>query len=143
MSIVGKPGVATHVPKRSEERRRRHKRDVDKAPGAAAVTIPNPHPQWHPIARRWFASLAESGQSRYYEPSDWAAAEYVAESMSRNLKQGQRFSATLFASIVSAMNELLTTEGARRRVRIELERHPGGEHPAGVTALNEYRDMLE
>ena len=40
----------------------------------------------HPAARRWFESLAESGQSAFYEPSDWATAYVLAETMSRELR---------------------------------------------------------
>ena len=63
----------------------------------------------HPVARAWYDSLASSGQSDYYEPSDWAAAVYVAEAISRNLA-ARRFSHQAFATIFSAMADLLTTE---------------------------------
>lgn len=112
------------VPKRSDQRRRRNVSDgpqTAKGAAGAAPSAPEPHEHWHPIAREWFESLSESGQSQYYEASDWATAVYVAEAMSRNLAGG-RFSAQLFQAVHSAMTELLTTEGARRRARIELER---------------------
>ncbi|MEW2580139.1 hypothetical protein [Streptomyces syringium] len=110
------------------------------APGV--VSWPEPEDSWHPIARDWYCSLSTSGQSQFYEPSDVATARYVAEAMSRNLA-GARFSAQLFAAVSSAMTELLTTEGARRRVRIELEREPAEKGtPAGVTAIADYRAAL-
>ncbi|MFQ6194864.1 hypothetical protein [Streptomyces sp. NPDC000405] len=111
------------------------------APGS--VIWPDPDPGWHPVASDWFTSLGASGQSQFYEPSDVAVARYVAEAMSRNLNNS-RFSAQLFAAVSSAMTDLLTTEGARRRVRIELERGGGAEEtvPAGVTALEIYRKAL-
>lgn len=89
---------------------------------------------------RWFDALAESGQSQFYEASDWATATYVADAMSRNLKQG-RFSAQLFQSVMSAMTDLLTTEGARRRARVELERETGPDpaEQAHVTLMDSYR----
>ncbi len=37
------------------------------------------------------------------------------------------------------MTELLTTEGARRRARIELERAVKPEKPASVTIMEAYR----
>jgi hypothetical protein len=82
--------------------------------------VPDVDEAWHPIARRWFGSLRSSGQAAFYQDSDWATAVYVAEAMSRNLVAG-RFSAQLFAAVMSGMTELLTTEGARRRARLELE----------------------
>ncbi|MCA6090956.1 hypothetical protein LE181_02045 [Streptomyces sp. SCA3-4] len=133
------------VPKRSVERRRRNKdvtEPVRAASAPGAVEWPEPEPSWHAIARDWYLSLGTSGQSQFYEPSDVATARYVAEAMSRNLDTG-RFSAQLFAAVTSAMTELLTTEGARRRVRIELERAPAEqETPAGVTAIANYRAAL-
>ncbi|MDT0451859.1 hypothetical protein [Streptomyces hesseae] len=139
-------GARGPVPKRSAERRRRNKDGAElvhatSAPGL--VEWPDPDASWHAIACDWYRSLAASGQAQFYEPSDVATARYVAEAMSRNLAAGQRFSAQLFAAVSSAMTELLTTEGARRRVRIELERAPAEqETPAGVTAIAAYRAAL-
>lgn len=130
------------VPKRSAERRRRNKENRPEAVSFDGPPVEplEPSDLWHPIARQWFDSLAQSGQSTYYEPSDWAVAFYVAEAMSRNLAQGQRFSAQLFGSVMSAMTELLTTEGARRRMRMEVER-TGSAPLAPVDDLSAYRDL--
>lgn len=94
---------------------------IDKVPVAGEVTRPPTQAHWHPIAKDWYESLAISGQSMFYEPSDWAAAQYVADIITRNLSAG-KFSAVLFAAAWSAMGELMTTEGSRRRLRLELER---------------------
>lgn len=90
---------------------------------SAVVVVPPADPLWHPIARDWYESLSESGQASFYQASDWATARYIAEAMHRNLKN-ERFSAQLFAAVMSGMTELLTTEGARRRARLEIERAP-------------------
>lgn len=138
-------GTRGPVPKRSTERRRRNtstQTDVIKLDEAAPLVVsPEPDTRWHPIALDWYRSLGESGQAQYFEPSDWQAARFVAEVMSKNLRQ-KKFSAVLFATVWSAMSDLLTTEAARRRVRMEIER--GGEPvtPAGVTALADYRKSL-
>lgn len=133
------------VPKRSEERRRRNEDvPIDRAPvGQEDVAIPPPNPEWHPIAFEWYDSLARSGQSFYYEASDWATAVYVAHAMSENLMTN-KFSAHLFQSVMAATSSLLTTEGERRRLRLELTRDQGEEkqESAGVTALNDYRRAL-
>jgi hypothetical protein len=39
------------------------------------------------------------------------------------------------------MGSLLTTEGDRRRARIELERRPDGPKLASVSPLDAYRDI--
>ena len=127
------------VPKRSEERRRRNKSgETERVPMEGTVDVPEADDAWHAIARDWYLSLAESGQAQFFEPSDWQAARYVAEVMTKNLEG--KFSAVAFAAVWSAMTDLLTTEGARRRVRLEVERGGGEvEEPAGVTAIAQYR----
>lgn len=129
------------VPKHSSERRRRNKESaVETVASFGDVAVPEADEMWHPIAHRWYESLRTSGQSRFYEPSDWAQAFYVAEAMSRNLST-DRFSAQLFASVLSAMTELLTTEGARRRVRLEVEREKAGDESAPVMVLDDFRAL--
>ena len=71
------------VPKRSKERRRRNKAVVSEGRTRSAVAWPEPDGDWHVVARDWFLSLKGSGQSQFYEPSDVAAARFVAEAMSR------------------------------------------------------------
>ncbi|GHF03633.1 hypothetical protein [Streptomyces morookaense] len=135
------------MPKRSSERRRRNKDNdgptlIRAASAPGLVSWPDPDPDWHPVAADWYASLAASDQSRFYEPSDVAVARYVAEATSRTL-HSSRFSAQLFAAVSSAMTDLLTTEGGRRRVRVELERSATEEAvSAGVTVLEMYRNAL-
>jgi DNA-binding IclR family transcriptional regulator len=132
------------MPKRSSERRRRNKESKpDKvAPKVAEVKRPRVRAHWHPIAKAWFKSLEDSGQSAFYEPSDWAAAVYVAEVMSKHLK-ADKLSAGMFSFVWTAMGDLMTTEAARRRVRLEIERGDSEpEKPASVTALDAYRSRL-
>lgn len=133
------------VPKRSDQRRRRNKPEIEIEKGQAAehVDVPAADPAWHEIARDWYESLALSGQSGWYEPSDWQTARYVAEAMSRNLESG-RFSAQLFASVMQATTSLLATEGDRRRLRIELERGAkvDVDEDAAVASIDDYRAQL-
>lgn len=116
------------VPKRSD-RRLGHRAKAEReaatsAPGAAVVSVPAAVESWHPLARDWFDSLAASGQSAYYEPSDWAQARVWAQVLSGVLSSA-RPSAQMVAAWQTGAAELLTTEGARRRVRLELQRVHG------------------
>lgn len=148
-----KPGP---VPNRSDQRRRRNAPEVpiDTAPAAEDVEAPEPDMSWHPIALRWYQSLADSGQSHWYEPSDWALAYLIAESMSRDLKpqvvgvsiDGKAVKATIplrgtsMSSYLKAMTALLVTEGDRRRLRIELSKpQVDDDEAAAVADLDEYR----
>jgi len=131
------------MPKRAIERRRRNlSGDVDTIVVAGRVTVPAADAAWHPIAIRWYRSLRRSGQQVYYEPSDWAAAQLVAEAMTKLLKR-RTFSAEAFAAIWKAMTDLLTTEAARRRARIEIQREIGTPtDDAKVSAIDDYRKSL-
>lgn len=138
-------GTRGPVPKRSSERRRRNKPEsaptTTAAPGKK-IRPPAADRTWHRLARYWYESLSKSGQSQFYEPSDWATARVWAELLSRQLHSG-RVSAQMVAAWSSAATELLTTEGARRRMRLELQNPNGEDGPsAGVTALDDYRDAL-
>jgi hypothetical protein len=80
---------------------------------------------WHPVAREWYESLAGSAQNVFYEPSDWATARVAASILSqalRSLEAGARGTGTLLERWQMLSTELLTTEGARRRARVEIER---------------------
>lgn len=138
-------GTRGPIPKRSEERRRTNKpTDAEPvtAPAGTEVLWPEPDIEWHDLASDWYMSLQDSGQSVFYQQSDVMVARYLAEAMSRNLGAA-RFSAQLFAAVMAGMTELLTTEGSRRRVRVELERGPAAKQtPAGVTAIADYRRDL-
>lgn len=130
------------VPKRKDQkaghRTKAELRSIDTTVVEGKVEIPEPEDYWHPIAKNWYESLARSGQSKYYEPSDWQVAHYIAEAMHRNL-DNNRFSAQLFASIMSGMTSLLVTEGDRRRMRLEIERVDAEEEAdAAVVAIEDY-----
>ena len=139
-------------PKRSEQRRRRNKDESGltllHGAGSSRVEVPEVDPSWEPMAAEWFKSLAESGQARYFEPSDWQAARLLAHQMSLLLRDseesGQPIRASAFEALWSSMGDLLTSEGARRKVRVELQRPTGdsGEAAATKSTLEEYQSMF-
>lgn len=141
-SVPGKGGA---LPKRSSERmghRSKADMETEKLVIPGVVKVPTADPNWHKVAKSWYASLAESGQSVYFEPSDWAAAQFTAEAMTHTLDiGGAKISSSLFTAVWSAMNDLLTTEGARRRVRLELERtgKDDAKNAKNAAVLDEYR----
>lgn len=132
------------VPKRSEERTRRNRPEneggVPLVKGVALPTeVPETDPNWHPRAAEWFESLDKSGMREFYQQSDWATAQIIADALTEYYK---RPTAMMLATIMQAMTNLGTTEGERRRMRIELETPKEYETPARVTAINSYRDQL-
>ena len=129
--------------KRVEERRRRNS-----VPGETVVEVhgpviaPEPRADWHPVARAWFEALKQSGQSQFYEPSDWGLALYACELMTRSLDP--EATAAKATAALAAMNDLLTSEKERRKARLQVNRILGGVEDESVrpTALDEYRKVL-
>lgn len=150
------------VPKRSSQRRRQNK---DSEPQSAlsgarsAVEQPPADKKWHATARAWYEALGTSGQSVFYEASDWATAYLLAESMSRDLKPqvvgvseetGEPVMAVIplkgasLAAYLKGFSVLLVTEGDRRRARLELERAQAGDggqerEADGVAYMDDFR----
>lgn len=143
-------GARGPIGKRSEERMgHRSKEEIDsitKAPSGPPTglpDLPDADPLWHPIASDWYLSLRESGQAAFYQPSDWAVARYAADLMSKVLLSERGPNGQLVAALNSVMSSLLTTEGDRRRARMELERKkPSSQADADVTVLDDYRSAF-
>jgi hypothetical protein len=143
-------GARGPIGKRSEERmghRSKEEKDsVTKAPSgppADLPDLPDADPLWHPIAADWYLALRKSGQSAFYQPSDWAVARYAADLMSKVLMSERGPNGQLVAALNSVMSSLLTTEGDRRRARMELERKkPASQGDADVTVLDDYRSAF-
>lgn len=117
------------------------------APAGAVLVVPSPDPHWHPNATRFYEALRMSGQSAFYEGTDWALGWHVALMLNQNANNpGAPNAAALLGQILKGAESLLATEGARRRVRLELQRpgkgaESGGEDSA-VTAMEAYRAQL-
>ena len=132
--MPGVKGAGGPIPKRSEQTRHRGQKaagDPVKAPAGTTVGAVEADPSWHPVMRRWFESLAESGQSAFYEASDWATAAVVAETMSRDLLDGEPVKAASMAAFLKGCTALLATDGDRRRAALELQRGPVVDEEAG------------
>jgi hypothetical protein len=111
--------------------------------------LDEPVPAWEPITISFWESFARSGQSIFYEPTDWMTAYALMEVLDRWLKPqevkvGQigsdrdaggggdvtyLFENRIIAmpggtltAILKGLSSLMATEGDRRRLRIELER---------------------
>jgi hypothetical protein len=115
--------------------------------------------EWHPVAKHWYDSLPASGQHVFYEPSDWATAFVIAESISRELhpqpvydKEGIEVARVArppkgasMAAWLKGMSSLLVTEGDRRRLQIELTAASDGdgdEEAADVAHIADARERL-
>lgn len=149
------------IPKRSDTRIRRNEPGSENTTGVIGVTKgearggkPYPVPSaWHPVAKKWYRSLSQSGMAEYFEQSDWAHAYVIANELSVYLTGGEwidpetgetryKRNGMILSALLNSMASLGTTEGERRRMRIELEKPKPKEVPASVTALDNYRAKL-
>lgn len=167
------------VPKRSDQRRRTNSPTAKKVPAKKAAAVkkatakktaatkattpqlppafipPKADPAWHAVAKKWYASLSESGQSQFYQPSDWAVAFLIGESMSRDLipqfvgftesgtmlKEKIPLKGASLAAYLKAFSVLLVTEGDRRRLQIELVDPEEPANPDSERALATVTDL--
>lgn len=130
-------GVYGPIPKRSEERIRRNKPDVpiEKLPIWGTVEVPELGlDEPHQLVVDLYRGMSESAQSKYFEPSDWHYARLALHFTDKLLKS-PRPSPQMLASVTSMLTELLVSEGARRRVRIEVERSESGGEVLDVADL--------
>ncbi len=146
-------------PKRTSQRRRRNKPSEPVTQAAAGqVTVPDPDESWHPTARRLFDGACLSGQTVFYQQSDWETLYLLCDSISREFhpqpivtREGDVIEVVLSPKASSLMawskmmSALLLTEGDRRRVRLELD--PGVttedvEDGADVSELDVFRNRV-
>lgn len=137
-------GTRGPIPKRDDERKRTNERDTPttKATGASEVKQPRADGDWHSIAKKLWKAMGESGQTQFYEPSDWAIAYSMMDDLS-SYKRRENRSPAMLQVIMSTLSSLLVTEGDRRRVSIELSRPGTGEAAEDKTIkMEEWRRKL-
>ncbi len=132
------------VPNRSDQRRRRNKVEIDRAPNSVAPGVvrgPDAPEGLTGLAKLWYESLRTSGQSEFYADSDWTSALIIAKAIE---KFEDRPTAHMLTAILSGFGSLAATEGDRRRLRIELERAPlaDADEEAAVAEIDEWRTRL-
>lgn len=132
------------VPKRSDQRRRRNRTGPDQvAAGPPVVDPPALRDGIHPLARAWYDALAQSGQARFYEASDWMTAQVIAEAI-EDYALTRR--ASTLAGILQGATALLATEGDRRRLRLELVQlradAEDDDEQAAIVAIADYQQRL-
>lgn len=115
---------------------------MTRAAGADVVKQPPASREWHPIAKRLWKAMGESGQSRFYEPSDWAVAYSLMDDLS-HYKAGAKRSGQMLQTIMSSLSSLMLTEGDRRRLQIELSRPSAeAEDDSKVVVMDKWRKRL-
>ena len=142
------------IPNRSEDLSRERDKNRSHRPQVKSgtmrpVTIPEPDPDWHPIATRMWESLKTSGQSDFYQDSDWAYAYTVMDDLSHYkkpsiAKDGSEYykrSGQMLQTIMQSLTRLLVTEADRRQARIELTEEVE-ESERHLAVVHDYREGL-
>lgn len=115
------------VGKRSDQLRGHGARAAREAEGLVTIPAdeiewPPPADFWHPLVVEWYESLQKPAIATFLQQTDVAFARIICQTLNDQLSRSGGMSAAAMPAIFSAMNDLLTTEGARRKLRIEIAR---------------------
>jgi hypothetical protein len=107
------------IPKPPGQRRRRNRPAIDPTVAESDDERRGPRliGRHCAVARRWYESLRRSGQSAWYQPSDWAFAEIVCCAIDGFVAEPR---AAMLTALVKAHSALLGTEADRRRAQLFL-----------------------
>lgn len=83
---------------------------------------PAPEVWWHDEAKRLYEGLKKSAVADILDHSDIAVAHFLAGQTTRFLNNKDGGNGQMFSAIMSGWQDLLATEAARRRLRIEVSR---------------------
>lgn len=142
MRASPRANVVGPVPKRSEDRIRHDSNVIDKVHAFGVVRKPplGLGDEVHPIISDFWDAAGESAQSRYYEQSDWQYMRVALHFLNKLLNTNKP-SAQMLTVVNQMLTDLLLTEGARRRVRMEIERNQV-QQDAEVKNLSDYFQHL-
>ena len=121
--MIAVPGpIPKHSSELSRDRDadRAHRVPLTKGERKPVSFRPEADPNWHQIAIWLYDSLANSGQSDFYQESDWVFAYSVCDDLSKMKFKSNR-SAMMVSAIYNVCDRLLITEGDRRRLRIDRQ----------------------
>lgn len=127
----------------TEGDRRRLGIEVTKRP--TPVKPPPAHKDWPADVKALWRAMSASGQSAYYEPSDWAFAYSVMEDLEKHTISPKVRSGLMLATINQMLAGLLITEGTRRRMNLELGTGSQSAAPtttAGIIEMEAWRNRL-
>jgi hypothetical protein len=109
------------------------------------IVWPEPGP-WEPAVVRLYESLQEGAMADLYEQSDaefaWITCEILNRALTETLRTTGGTNTALFQAALSALGNLGVTEGARRRLGIEIEKAES-EDDDKLAIMASYRKIKE
>lgn len=133
------------IPKRSNERTRRHKAGKDgieiKKGEALEWEWVEANEEWPDYVQEYYNAFQQSGMKMYFQQTDVRQLYLACEMMAQQFNTG-RPSAMMIAEAFKLLDGLGATEGERRRMKIELEKYvepedDSGKRMAQVTNIND------
>ena len=111
-------GTRGPIPKRNTERRRRNKPEqpMNTVKIAGSVRVPAAGKDWHPRAKALWRAAKQSGQSQFYEPTDWQLLGYVCDLMTTLFRPGR-----LTLKLEALIRGVAAGEGLTKDERLYLE----------------------
>lgn len=125
--------------KRSEERMGHAKvagseqPEIDKIQFEEAIRVPDPGPNWSPIALYLWEGVLKSPMKKYWTATDYGFAWVACEAVDVAVKGGKAMHLTAAESL---MRNALFNEADRRKARIELTRKMPGEETGNPVVKN-------
>lgn len=135
------------VPNRSDNltpagERKRKSRGVTVTKGEACpATIPEANPEWCKVAEGLWEAAQESGQSAFYETTDWWMLYLACDQVTYLYEQGRR-SPEYLKGIITMLGSLMFTEADRRKVHVELIDPSDDAEEATIAVMNDYKNAL-
>lgn len=137
------------IPKRSEERTRRNEPALGAARMGEMLPVKKPsadRANWHKRALSYYESAEKSGQTAYWQQSDWETLKIACDLLTNfydAVDRGGRGSSMIMENFLKIVGDLGMTEGSRRRdLRLELEAPQVEEESAADKARNAYAQMF-
>lgn len=84
----------------------------------ASIPIPDADERWRAEVQSWFRSFKLSGQSEFFEASDWSMLVAAAQAYDIALRN---YNASMFAHFVRLSERLGATIVDRKKIRMELD----------------------
>ena len=141
-------GTRGPVPKRESERTRRNLKSEDglelkRGTAYGVPRFPDPPEHWRDEVKDWWASLPQSGMFAFFESTDVAQARIIGDALHEFYSRppGSR-SWQMIDTVLKHSAALGTTEGERRRIRIELEPAAPEEKSASQKAKDRWKNNL-
>lgn len=105
------------------------------------IPIPEASPNWLPVSRSWYNSLRYSGQSAFYEASDWTTAVCAAQAYDIFLRTYNASTLAVFERLSARLGATIS-DRARARIVLDEPEHADADEDAADEAVIRWQGRL-